>query len=326
MSLQNELQAALSAVRLAAKVCESVQAAITDDAMEKKDRSPVTVADFASQAIVCRTLRELFPNDPVIGEEDSAELQSPENAAFLERVLAELSAVDITAEAADVFRWIDHGSAKDFSPRFWTLDPIDGTKGFLRKQQYAISLALIIDGRISVAAVGCPNLPLNSEPNAPGTLGFAVKGEGSQCVAMHEDTSPISARVTDIADPARVRTCESVESGHSSHGHSAQIVEKLGISVEPVRLDSQAKYAVVGRGDAEAYLRLPTRPGYKEKIWDHAGGVLFVEEAGGRVTDIHGKPLEFTHGFELAANRGVIVTNGHVHDAILKTLPEVGVV
>ena len=75
-----------------------------------------------------------------------------------------------------------------------------------------------------------------------------------------------------------------------------------------MRLDSQAKYAVVARGEAEAYLRLPTRADYREKIWDHAAGVLIVEEAGGTVTDITGRPLEFTHGRDLAANRGVIVT------------------
>ena len=72
------------------------------------------------------------------------------------------------------------------------------------------------------------------------------------------------------------RFCESVESGHSSHGHSAQIAARLGISLDPVRLDSQAKYAVVGRGEADIYLRLPTRPGYVERIWDHAAGAIFV--------------------------------------------------
>jgi 3'(2'), 5'-bisphosphate nucleotidase len=88
----------------------------------------------------------------------------------------------------------------------------------------------------------------------------------------------------------------------------------------PVRLDSQAKYGVVARGEADAYLRLPTKAGYREKIWDHAGGVLVVEEAGGKVTDVDGKALEFTHGRELSANRGVIVTNGLIHDAILEAV------
>ena len=77
-------------------------------------------------------------------------------------------------------------------------------------------------------------------------------------------------------------------------------------------MDSQAKYAVVARGEADIYLRLPTRADYREKIWDHAAGHLIVAEAGGVVTDIAGRPLEFHHGRELTANRGVIVTNGRI--------------
>ena len=124
---------------------------------------------------------------------------------------------------------------------------------------------------------------------------------------------------------ANTRLCESVESDHSSHSHSAQLMDKLGISADPVRLDSQTKYGVVARGDAEAYLRLPTRPGYREKIWDHGAGALIVQEAGGTVTDVAGKPLDFTKGRELTENRGVIVTHGPFHDQILKTLAELGV-
>ena len=100
------------------------------------------------------------------------------------------------------------------------------------------------------------------------------------------------------------------------------ISSSLGIQREPVRLDSQAKYAVVARGEGDLYLRLPTRADYREKIWDHAGGVLVVEEAGGRVSDIDGKPLDFTQGRELSANRGVVVTNGKLHDDVLKAIRE----
>ena len=89
-------------------------------------------------------------------------------------------------------------------------------------------------------------------------------------------------------------------------------------------MDSQAKYGVVARGEAEIYLRMPTRADYREKIWDHAAGALIVEEAGGTVTDIRGRPLEFHHGRELTANRGVIVTNGRLHARVLKALRAMG--
>ncbi|MFW6032399.1 MAG: inositol monophosphatase family protein [Phycisphaeraceae bacterium] len=68
------------------------------------------------------------------------------------------------------------------------------------------------------------------------------------------------------------------------------------------------------------YLRLPTRADYREKIWDHAAGAIVVEEAGGKVTDIEGKPLDFSRGRKLENNRGVIATNGPIHDAVLEAV------
>jgi 3'(2'), 5'-bisphosphate nucleotidase len=319
-----ELEVALAAVREASKVCRSVQATITPDTLEKKDKSPVTVADFASQALVCRALEQAFPADPVIGEEDAAELRGESGAAFRARVFAELQPFGVASED-DALAFIDRGGAQQYTPRFWTLDPIDGTKGFLRGDQYAVALALIIDGELTVAALACPNLAsptLGGEHT--GSVLWAVKGEGAFHAPLDAEGTQ-GARVSTEAAIANTRLCESVESGHSSHSHSAQLVEKLGISADPVRLDSQAKYGVVARGDAEAYLRLPTRPGYREKIWDHGAGCLIVQEAGGTVTDVAGKPLDFTHGRELTENRGVIVTHGPFHDQILATLRELGV-
>ena len=120
--------------------------------------------------------------------------------------------------------------------------------------------------------------------------------------------------------PADIRFCESVEAGHSAQGDAAAVAARIGIIAPPLRMDSQAKYAVVARGEADIYLRLPTRAAYREKIWDHAAGALIVAEAGGTVTDIHGRPLEFHHGRELAANRGVIVTNGRLHNQVLEAI------
>src|SRR5439155_19463982 len=90
-----------------------------------------------------------------------------------------------------------------------------------------------------------------------------------------------------------------------------------GIVTPPLRLDSQAKYATVARGDASIYLRLPTRQDYREKIWDHAAGLIIVEEAGGRVSDVRGAALDFSRGRRLEANAGVIATNGHIHDRVV---------
>lgn len=63
-------------------------------------------------------------------------------------------------QTKQVLDWIDLGGGRP-GPRFWTRDPIDGTKGFLRGRQYAIALALIVDGRVRLAVVACPRLSLN---------------------------------------------------------------------------------------------------------------------------------------------------------------------
>jgi 3'(2'), 5'-bisphosphate nucleotidase len=205
------------------------------------------------------------------------------------------------------------------------LDPIDGTKGFLRGDQYAIALALIIDGQVQVSAVACPNLTLSATGDACGVLMTAVRGQGTTIMAIDDPSLTGPAAVSTISAPANVRFCESVESAHTSHSTAGQIASIMGIEAEPRRLDSQAKYNVVAAGEAEVYMRLPSDRHYVENIWDHAAGALLVEEAGGRVTDVHGKPLNFGLGYQLAENRGIIATNGLVHDKLLAAIAEVGV-
>ncbi|MEX2627816.1 MAG: inositol monophosphatase family protein, partial [Ilumatobacteraceae bacterium] len=162
-----------------------------------------------------------------------------------------------------------------------------------------------------------PNLP-----NPDGTSGATfVAVEGRCDVVTAAGTVP--ARVAAPDTLAAARFCESVESGHSNQDDSARVAELLGIRVEPYRIDSQCKYAAVARGDASIYLRLPTRPGYVEKIWDHAAGKFVVEQAGGRVTDVHGVPLDFSHGTRLEVNRGVVATDGRFHDDVLAAVAQV---
>jgi 3'(2'), 5'-bisphosphate nucleotidase len=62
--------------------------------------------------------------------------------------------------------------------RFWTLDPIDGTKGFLRGEQFAVCLALIVDGQVQLGVLGCPNLGVEKN-GSKGALYVAVKGQGA---------------------------------------------------------------------------------------------------------------------------------------------------
>ncbi|MEM1211407.1 MAG: 3'(2'),5'-bisphosphate nucleotidase [Planctomycetota bacterium] len=304
-----EMKVALEAVSKAAEVCRAVQAdLVTAGTLEKKDKSPVTVADFASQAVVCSIIAKIFPGDPVVGEEDAADLRG-DQAELAEKV-AEHAGMAVEDALTAIDRG-NHDPATKPASRYWTLDPIDGTKGFLRGQQYAVALGLIEDGKVVLSVLGCPNLD-------GGLLLSAVLGGGTRVHAADGSSHPVSVSTTQ--DPAEARFCESVESGHSDQGASAEIAKTLGITAEPYRIDSQCKYAAVARGDADIYLRLPTRAGYQEKIWDHAAGMLCVTEAGGTVTDITGKPLDFSLGRTLSANSGIIATNGAFHDRVVEAV------
>lgn len=315
---EKEQAIAVVAVREAARLCANVQARLAITRMEKDDRSPVTVADYGSQALVCRQIREAFSDDPIIAEEDASALRRAEYAPLLNRTTHYVRQIHRAATSDDILQWIDHGGADAYSDRFWTLDPIDGTKGFLRGEQYAVALALIIEGQVQVAALACPNLA--NAAHAPGCIFVAERDRGAASYPLIEHGEAQPVHVSRIADPRQARFCESVESAHSAHGHAAAVAHRLGIVRAPRRLDSQAKYAVVARGNADIYLRLPTRAGYEEKIWDHAAGVLIMEEAGGVVTDIAGRALDFTRGVTLRENSGVVATNGHLHGAVLSAL------
>jgi 3'(2'), 5'-bisphosphate nucleotidase len=323
--LAADLDLALEVVQEAAQLCHHVQASLDHGALAKQDRSPVTVADFGAQALVCRGLLDRRPEDAVIAEENADVLRQRDHAAVLERVVAEVARLEPRADAGHVCRWIDHGTDEHPAPRTWTLDPIDGTKGFLRGEQYAVALALLIDGEVALGVLGCPNLgpALGDDPDG-GTFYAAIAGLGSWRVSAGGRAAHRLA-VSPQTDPAGLRFCESRDSAHTHHGDAGRVRDHLGVTAAPQRIDSQAKYAVVARGEAEGYLRLPRGDDYREKIWDHAAGALVVTAAGGRVTDIAGRPLEFGHGHALQRNRGVVASNGHLHDRLIATLAALGI-
>jgi len=325
ISSDRERTIAIEAVREAADLCRHVQSELASSSLQKEDRSPVTVADFGSQALICSRLRAAFPDDPIIAEENAAVLREPENAELFARVIAEVQRVRRAEVGQEVLDWIDYGGQETYTDRFWTLDPIDGTKGFLRGAQYAIALALIENGNVVLAAVGCPNLDIPQLNGEAGVIMSARLGEGTTMHRLADLSSLGQAAVSSNSDPAALRLCESVEAMHTSHSGTGRISQIMGITADPVRLDSQAKYAVVASGNAEVYLRLPSSRRYVENIWDHAGGALLVEEAGGVVTDVTGRKLDFSHGYKLSENRGVIVSNGLLHDRLLSAIREAGI-
>lgn len=325
-----------SAVRAVASACVAarhVQSRL--DALQeitKDDRSPVTAADFACQAVVALVLQQ--HNSPLlmVGEERSGALRAAEQAPLREAVLQAVHAAGQHAGIDQVLEAIDAGGHDASAQAYWTLDPVDGTKGFLRRGQYAVSLAYIDRGEVVLGVLGCPNLSSDfrrsfDQPDPSGLIYWATRGGGSWVVPADRPSSvPYQVWPPGRAADAPVRACESVEAAHSNQDESAAILARLGSPGTPARLDSQCKYAVVARGQADCYLRLPTRKDYVEKIWDHAAGMLVAQEAGAVVTDALGKPLDFSQGVGLRGNRGVICATPALHPRIIELAREFGVV
>ena len=320
-----EVQFAIAAVREAAHLTRRVQREMVSPALVKGDKSPVTVADFTAQAVIARRMAESLPEARLVGEEDAGDLRATdEGRSTLEQVRHFLSSSAPEATPDDVCRWIDHGNA-EAQGTYWTLDPVDGTKGFLRGDQYAVALALIENGHVTLGVLGCPelNAQLAPELGGSGSLLVARRGEGAYVTSIADNSAEWTRlSVSPTSDVKQTRIFRSVETAHTNTGQLGQLASAMGVEAEPIPMDSQAKYAVLAAGGGEMLVRLlsASRLDYRERIWDQAAGSIVVEEAGGRVTDLDGKPLDFSHGTTLAINRGVLATNGRVHDAALAAL------
>ena len=324
------LSAAIQAVATACQLTRAVQSRLDVVAtLTKDDRSPVTVADLAAQAIVAIVLAEHLPNEAdrlVVGEEDAGTLREDGMDVIRQAVVETVQHWRPNASEDDILDAIDHCNHDGTADEYWTLDPIDGTKGFLRNQQYAIALGRIKDGHVVHGVMGCPGLPIQQHapldvPDPDGVMYAASAGEGAWEFA-HADPEADRMRVqVRPADDERIlRFCGSVEKAHSSRSDADRIAEHIGGVGDPVRLDSQCKYALVARGQADAYLRLPTKAGYVEKIWDHAAGSIIAQEAGAIVSDIHGTPLDFSHGALLQENRGVVTAIPGLHERLIEAI------
>lgn len=364
-----ELDIAVKAVQMACSLCQRVQDGLISKSnsfvQSKLDNSLVTVADWSVQAIINWVLSESFgsENVSIVAEEDVEALSKPEATVLLDSVvqtvnecLAEAPQFGIKgpirplkkAEVLDSIRQCN--SVGGPSGRFWVLDPVDGTLGFVRGDQYAVALALVEDGEVVLGVLGCPNYPLRKEwlsyqhryyriiskltpPKSEswdkGFVLYAKKGSGKawmqpllpQSIKLVELKSPRSVYVSLVEDPALATFCEPVERANSSHSFTAGLAHSVGVRKEPLRVYSMVKYAAVARGDAEIFMKF-ARSGYKEKIWDHAAGTVIIQEAGGVVTDAGGHPLNFSNGIYLEGlDRGIIACAGvQLHQKIIQAV------
>ncbi|KAG2449003.1 hypothetical protein HYH02_005757 [Chlamydomonas schloesseri] len=343
------MASAKEAVRLASRLCQEVQRQLSaEERVDKKDDSPVTVADYGAQVVVAWSLQRADPSTrlSMVAEEDSAELRTLAGRPMLERITALVNSVVSTAAPGEVLSpeqvldIIDLGASQGGpSGRHWVLDPIDGTRGFVGMRQYSVCLGMLQDGEVVLGVLGCPNLPQGPVGDDDGATGsaqrlsgdadvgclfFSERGQGAWVEPLWNSSGalPHQVRVAEVTEGAEARFMESVESRHSSHSINAALARELGVVRPPLRMDSQVKYGLLSRGCGTIFLRFPPAT-YKEKIWDHAAGFVIVEEAGGRVTDAAGVRLDFSKGRFLALDRGIIAAPPALHEKLVAAAAKV---
>lgn len=276
--------------------------------VKQGDSTPVTAADFAIQALVSSALATWFPNDAFMGEEDASALREDADLCALTQRLCGLEETAMLAA-------IDRGAAEPpAGQRYWVLDPIDGTKGFMTGEGYIVGLALI-DGSTRlplVAVMGNPPLESQEQPAilaavaGHGLRAFRAGNSGQPAMAVNYevrsnqwaqaayDDMPGPGRTDDDADEGQAEPEEGV--AFPPWLLSRPMTEGSPLPFGPraapanVCCGALVKYWAVAMGSHSGFIQ------YAEKIksWDHAAGVLCVIESGGSVTDVKGEPIRFT--------------------------------
>ncbi|KAB2082082.1 hypothetical protein ES319_A05G174500v1 [Gossypium barbadense] len=361
-----ELEAAVEAVERACRLCVDVQRSlfsVEGRIMEKKDQTPVTVADFGVQALISLELSKSFPSIPLVAEEDSGFLRSNNLVdPVISAVSDQMSFNMKSLSHDDVLEAIDRGGKNAFAmgtkpATYWILDPIDGTRGFVKGSQalYVVGLSLVVEGEIVLGVMGCPNWVVdatyksithaqsyrNSSPGL-GIIMVAHVGCGTwkkRLKNMLHSSTKISSDWTRcfvdgfcLVSDARFCIPESQtwESLPLSVLYKARIdddnVGDKEICLLSAFCGSLCKYLMVASGRASVFI-LRVRSEKLIKVWDHAVGMICVHEAGGKVTDWKGRELD------LAADKverriiypegGILVTNGKIHNEILEMISSI---
>lgn len=332
------LELATMAARMGCDLLESVrdEVVLSGRTKRKSDASPVTMADYGAQALISLLLSrdQDEKNADLWAEEGSQYLL--QDVSFVEEITKIVDEVLLlhgmngtcreevieSLKRSDATRLSTERKGKAFDG--WILDPIDGTRGYLRGGtcEYALGLAYVKDGRLDVGAMGLPNTSLPaSKSNHKGLILRSSRGGGTQWNAWNR-FQDVGTRV----DEGSWKECRVDVS--STCNESVLCVSEDARSGEYSRFFSRekriccgslCKYASVATGNSTAYYQavLPTRSHWM--VWDHVSGILCVEEAGGKVTDLNGSSLESFEGISFVpGGRGILVTNGILHDDLLE--------
>jgi 3'(2'), 5'-bisphosphate nucleotidase len=356
MAYSAELRLALRAVHRASLLTKNVLCSLANNvsAETKADDSPVTIADFAAQAILISALHAVYPQDAFLGEESADALRQNEQLAdrVWQLVLQAKQEADAGVSASgekdggrhvesglafpkskeEMFELIDRGGKGEVTGRgrVWVMDPVDGTATFMQGQQYAVCLCLLVDGVQQVGVIGCPNLafdvqgPLGKtsiyedqvDKDGFGVLLAAVKGQGAFVRTMEAETLG-EARHIDLTTLPAKKTSEldfveaTIGKTSLSQAEHEAVAKTLGSSWPGTILWSQQmKYVALTLGATDVILRIPKTLDRFTYTWDHAGGHLLFQEAGGVISDFKGEQIDFAQGRKIKGERnwGMIAT------------------
>lgn len=355
-----ELEAAVNVVHRACRICVDVQKSLFSDdggVLEKNDNTPVTIADFSVQALISLELKKLFPWIPLVAEEDSAFLRSNNLADVVVNVVKDNTSFTHEQLTDDeVLEAIDRGgsNATAFEAKpatYWVLDPIDGTRGFVKggSALYVVGLALIVEGETVLGVMGCPNWKDNSLNKSSTDVQECQKHESALGIIMaaHVGCGTWTIRLPDLlgglmnmdsfwercfVDESSLlhegrfcipesQTWDSIPLSDSlSATTNATNVGDKQVLLLPACCGSLCKYLMVASGRASVFI-VRSRTRTIMKAWDHVVGMICVHEAGGKVTDWRGSKINLAAD-EIARriispSGGVLVTNGTLHGQIL---------
>jgi len=201
--------------------------------------------------------------------------------------------VIISEEAEDDLRRLD-------AERVWYIDPIDGTKSFIAGGTgYCVMVGLAVHHRPVLGILYQPNL---------GTLLYACKGGGSW--VQRGDAAPERLQCSPLVDPSRARLLS------KNGGDRPAIRETFGFPEDEHLGSIGLKMAAMALGACELYVNLATNC----SSWDTCGPEILLEEAGGRLTDMHGKPVRYDNAVTTSLQEGLVASNGPMHDIFIERL------
>ena len=357
-----ELNLALRAVHNASVLTKSVLRSLKNhvSAETKADSSPVTIADFAAQALLISSIHAVYPLDSFLGEESADALRS--NDTLAERVwdlVVQAKELHVSGSQSglvqlrfpeskeEMFDLIDLGGKGEQTRegRVWVMDPVDGTATFMQGQQYAVCLCLLVDGKQTVGVIGCPNLafdvhgPLGQsrvhedlvDETGYGIVLSAVKGQGTYVRHMRKEGWQDARRIDLSTLPEKkLERLDFVEStigktSLSQDEHRA-VAHSLGADWPgTVIWAQQIKHVALTLGSTDVMVRIPKTVDRFTCVWDHAGGHILFTEAGGLIKDFDGGDIDFRQGRHIAGERnyGMIAALPSVFEKVERAVKEV---